>query len=68
MRSITENAVKSFFNCKNFKRSNTEIEVKDQVVNFYLHGNTIATLNKEENKLYLYHAGWRTNTTKERLN
>jgi hypothetical protein len=25
-------------------------------------------LNKEENKLYIYHAGWRTNTTKERLN
>jgi len=53
----------------NFKRSNTEIEkLSDGSVNFYLHGNTIATLNTTEKKLYVYHAGWKTNTTKERLN
>lgn len=69
MRSITTDAVKCFFNCKNFKRSNTEVEkLSDWSMNFYLHWNTIASYDPKEKKLIISSAGWKTNTTKERLN
>ena len=68
MRSVTQKTVEAFKAFRNYKLSNSEVENFDDHVNFYLHWNTIATVNKKEKKLILSSAGWRTNTTKERLN
>lgn len=70
MRQITKNAVNAFYNKENFNSSNTVIEhLKEphtETTFFYLFGNCIATLSKD--KLYITNCGYRTNTTKERLN
>jgi len=72
MRKITQDAIKALYEKRNFKRGNTEVK---EVINYpsasscmvmYLHGNGIAKL--EKNNLYIRHARWQTNTTKERLN
>ena len=72
MRKITQDAIKALYEKRDFKRDNTEVK---EVINYssatssmvmYLHGSGIAKLTKGE--LYIRHAGWQTNTTKERLN
>tara|TARA_R110002012_G_scaffold296449_2_gene493780 strand:- start:27 stop:368 length:342 start_codon:yes stop_codon:yes gene_type:complete len=72
MRKITQDAINALYDKRNFKRGNTEVK---EVINYqsatssmvmYLHGHGIAML--EDNNLYIRHAGWQTNTTKERLN
>jgi len=72
MRKITQDAIKALYEKRDFKRGNTQVRER---INFmsatscmvmYLHGNGIAKL--EKNNLYIRHAGWPTNTTKERLN
>ena len=72
MRKITEDAIRALYENKNFKRGNTIIRGHYSPMNgvssriMYLHGNPIAIL--QEGKLHITHAGWPTNTTKERLN
>lgn len=66
MRKITSEAVNAFYNNETYKKSNTEVEVLQNETKFYLHGNLIA--KKEKGNVYISNAGWRTNTTKERLN
>ena len=66
MRKITEQAVKAFYANKNFRNDNTEIEVGIMWTEFYLFGNRIALLNW--NELKIDSCGYKTNTTKERLN
>lgn len=69
MRKITNQAVNAFLNAQNFKGSNMEIEVKENVTIMKLHGNSIAYLyNDPEKTLSITNCGWFTNTTKERLN
>ena len=71
-RQITEDACKAFHNGYRFKRSNTEVdwsyEPNGRPASWYmwLHNNAIA--KRQDNKLYVRSAGWRTLTTKERLN
>lgn len=66
MRQITSNAVQAFVNGENFSRSNTSVEIRNGEAFFYLHGNMIA--HRFDNSLFISTCGWRTNTTKERLN
>jgi hypothetical protein len=66
MRKITKNAVNAFVNGKSFSSGNTSVQHREEMSFFYLHGNCIATL--KNNELYISHCGWRSNTTKERLN
>ena len=69
MRKITEESVDAFMNARKFKKSNMEIEVLPNVTVMKLHGNPIAfRYNDPERTLSITDAGWRTNTTKERLN
>jgi len=69
MRKITEESVGAFMNARKFKKSNMEIEVLPNVTVMKLHGNPIAfRYNDPERTLSITDAGWRTNTTKERLN
>ena len=63
---ITKDAVNAFLNGKNFKRSNTQVVVAGDRVTLLLFGNTIA--RKVGDKLHITHCGWKTMTTRERLN
>lgn len=51
MRKIEELARTAFYYGYNFKRSNTEVKVSEDSVNYYLHGNLIA---KKESKYWHY--------------
>ena len=72
MRKITKDAIRAFYNKEDFKRGNTEVRYNLNMMSavstmvMYLHGHGIAKLEKGE--LQIRHAGWQTNTTKERLN
>ena len=67
-RKITEDACRAFHNGYSFKRSNTEvIEFPSSTESLMkLHNNPIA--KRMNGRLYIRSAGWRTLTTKERLN
>jgi len=68
-RKITEDACKAFHNGYKFKRSNTEVYqpfCADHEWVMALHGNMIA--RRWRGRLQIRSAGWRTLTTKERLN
>ena len=69
MRKITQDAMKAFRKHRKFKRGNTEVVVsKDYLfAELKLHGNTIAKSGVFEG-LMISSAGWKTATTKERLN
>ena len=56
-------------NAEKFKRSNTEVELRPNVTILKLFGNEIAyRYNDPERTLSITNAGWKTATTKERLN
>ncbi len=65
MRKITKKAADAFINGYNFKKDNTEV-ISQVTTVMRLHGNNIAI--KENDKIKLNHCGWKTPTTKERLN
>jgi hypothetical protein len=70
MRKITEEAVNAFYNpylkgnC--FNKGNTWVTHSAGLTTMYLHGHAIAKI--EDGKLFVNHCGYRTATTKERLN
>ena len=68
MRKISREASEAFWNEKDYTKSNTRVLVFDTHVDFYLHGNMIATRSRLFDHLYINHCGWTTPTTKERLN
>ncbi len=67
MRKITQESVDKFLNRKPFSKGNMKVEEAGSTFRLKLHGNTIATID-EFNMLSISNAGWRSNTTKERLN
>lgn len=69
MRKITKLATAAFLNATPFNQSNTEVKVLPNVTVLVLFGNEIAyKYNDPEQTLSITNAGWRSNTTKERLN
>lgn len=66
MRLITQKSVQAFRNNVNFSQSNTKVEIVGNETRLYLFDNLIAKRN--ENGLFVTNAGWKTTTTKERLN
>lgn len=66
-RQITIDAIRAFRNGNKFKRSNTEVKIFPMNTRvLLLHGNIIA--QTQDNVLRIGTAGWKTVTTKERLN
>ena len=63
MRKITKEIVAAFMNheCKRIGNSYTD------GTTLYLHDNEIAKFD-EDGRLWITNAGWKSNTTKERLN
>jgi len=68
-RQITQESIKAFMNATEFKKSNMEVIVKQNVTILELFGNEIAyRYNDPERTLSITNCGWKSNTTKERLN
>ena len=53
---------------KNWAGSNTMVRVSKEVVEVFLHGNHIASVDTATNQLQIFDGGWQTVTTKSRLN
>mgnify|MGYP001028589592 CR=1 FL=1 len=70
MRQITRDAINAFIKAKNFKRDNTQVIIHRESHGttrvLKLHGNTIAIYIKGE--FAISAGGWKSRTTKERLN
>ncbi len=71
MRKITKEAVDAFYNREKYNKDNTRVDVTNTnlgniEVYMSLYGNDIAYI--QDNILYIRNAGWKTKTTKERLN
>jgi hypothetical protein len=67
MRKITEESIKNFLDRVPFKKANMEVSREGTIYYLKLHGNKIAAL-EANGKLWISCAGWKTRTTKERLN
>ena len=69
MRTITEKAIEKFLNAESFKSGNTIVEDLPNVTILKLFGNAIAyQYNDPEKTLSITNCGYKTATTKERLN
>ena len=66
MRKVTQQAANALLSRLPASISNTNVTVIDGVARMYLHGNIIATY--DGTTLMIGDAGWRSVTTKERLN
>ena len=67
MRKITSEAVDRFLNRSEFKKSNMSVSIEEGITYLKLHNNKIAAL-LTDGRMWISNAGWRSNTTKERLN
>ena len=67
MRAIEKEMLEAIRNGKNFQKSNTAVIHYNNVAYIYLHGNNIARIYSEYKREFS-NAGWRTATTKSRLN
>ena len=68
MRKIESLMVQAIKDGRDWKSSNTEVITSPAVAHVYLHDNLIAKYNYCNETLSISNAGWRTNTTKSRLN
>ena len=68
MRLIEEQMNEAILDRKNFSKSNTMVRVYKEVVEVFLHGNLIASVDTATNNLTIFDGGWQSNTTKSRLN
>jgi hypothetical protein len=73
MRKIEREMIQAIIDRSHFSKANTKVAVHVPMgvdsraeMRVYLHDNHIATYAKEG--LYINHQGWKTNTTKSRLN
>lgn len=68
MKKINVKMLSAFVSRKNAKLGNTEVFSFSDYTKVYLFGNEIASYNWSLKILTIYHCGWTTNTTKDRLN
>ena len=69
MRKITKKAAEAFMNAESFSESNTSVIVSPNVTVMALFDNEIAyRYNDPNHTISITSAGWKTATTKERLN
>ena len=68
MRKITAQAVNAFYQGKSYFGGNTKVEIEDGVIYLSLFGNNIAKRNLTTGQVEITNSGWKSVTTKERLN
>lgn len=69
-RKITTQLIRAFLDGDTFRKSNTEViyNEHEETSYLYLFDNLIAKLDHYKKELTITNAGWKSNTTKERLN
>ena len=68
MRKIERQMYQAMRYFRPFSSSNTTVVQNDRDMDVFLHGNHIATVCKISMDLRIFDGGWRSNTTKSRLN
>ena len=73
MRKIEREMIQAIIDQRPFSKANTSVEhchpgTTETFSNVYLHGHHIASYYHVSGDLLIAHAGWKTNTTKSRLN
>lgn len=68
MSKVTEKAAQALRDQRKMVSGNTRVEFDNVTARMFLHGNFIAGYCKELNRLIIRDAGWKTVTTKDRLN
>jgi len=68
MRKIEQQMNSAIRYRQNWAGSNTMVRVSREVIEVFLHGNHIASVDTATNDLTLFDGGWQSNTTKSRLN
>jgi hypothetical protein len=66
MKKIDREASSAFINKRRFKSKNTQVKIENNEAYMYLFGNLIA--RTKNNELFVNHCGWKTITTRNRLN
>lgn len=66
MRKIESQMCQAIHNNENWSSGNTQVVTNHGVSTVYLHGNKIALI--DDNSMTIFDGGWRSNTTKSRLN
>tara|TARA_R100000951_G_C2537622_1_gene148346 strand:- start:102 stop:395 length:294 start_codon:yes stop_codon:yes gene_type:complete len=67
MKQITKESINAFMNRQEFKKQNMKVSTLKNKWYLELHNNIIAVLHPD-NTLMISNCGWKSNTTKERLN
>jgi len=68
MRKIEQQMNTAIRYRRNWAGSNTMVRVSREVIEVFLHGNHIASLDTATHKLTIKDGGWQSVTTKSRLN
>ena len=70
MRKITEEGVEAFNTGVEYRNSNTSVQFigDGKEIAMYLFGNRIAWRKLNSDVVWITNCGWKSNTTKERLN
>ena len=68
MRKIEQQMNSAIRYRQNWAGSNTMVRVSREVIEVFLHGNHIASVDTATNDLTLFDGGWQSVTTKSRLN
>ena len=68
MRKIEQQMNTAIRYRNNWAGSNTMVRVSREVVEVFLHGNHIASVDTATNDLTIFDGGWQSVTTKSRLN
>tara|TARA_R100001463_G_scaffold124515_1_gene181537 strand:+ start:104 stop:487 length:384 start_codon:yes stop_codon:yes gene_type:complete len=68
MRVIERDMIQAIKDKRDWKSSNTSVDITPMHAEVCLHGNLIAKYNYRKEELIVSSAGWETNTTKSRLN
>ena len=66
MRKIEQQMIDAIKGNKNWSSGNTQVVTNLDLSNVYLHGNLIAQI--DNNTVTIFDGGWRSKTTKSRLN
>ena len=69
MRKIEREMLQAIVDDREYwNKDNTSVELKDGIHSVYLHGHKIAEYTPSDSSLKVNNCGWRSNTTKSRLN
>ena len=68
MRKIEREMIQAIIDQRDYKKANTEVSQGLNRSDVYLHDHHIASYYHDSGELLIANAGWKTNTTKSRLN